>query len=94
MIISLLIILNRNRMSSITQVLHTATWIYFASRLPDRFIDSPEDVKEVIMTDINHLVQESRNTSSDGTASIFAMRRLQEILRRCLVLLEVIFSPW
>ena len=37
------------------------------------------------MTDINDLVQEFWRTSIDGAdrESIFAMRRLDEILRRC-----------
>jgi hypothetical protein len=59
MIFSLLIIHNHDRTSSITRVLHTTTWDYFTSRLPDRFSHSPKVVKEAIMTDINDLVQES-----------------------------------
>ena len=65
MIFSLSIIHNRDRMSSITRVLHTTTWDYFTHHLPDRFFRSPRVVKEAIMTDINDLVQEFR-TSSDG----------------------------
>ena len=59
---------------------------YFTSHLPDRFCLSPKQVKEVIMTDINDLAQESCRTSSDGDvgASFFAMRRLFEILHTCL----------
>jgi hypothetical protein len=73
-------------MSSVTRVLHTATWNFFNSRLPDRFSRSPKVVKEAIMTDINDLVQEFRRTLNDGTvgASFFAMRRLLEILQGCL----------
>ena len=65
--------------------LHTATWVYFSSRLPYRFIRSPKAVQEAIMTDINALVQEFRRTSRDGAvgASFFAMRRLFGILKRC-----------
>ena len=79
MIISLLIIQNRERMS-ITRVLHTATWS-FLSRLTYRLRYSPRVVKEAIMTDINDLVQELMS-SSDGSvgASFFAMRRVLEIL--------------
>ena len=76
-------------MSSITPVLHTATWNYFTSFLPDRFIRSPEVVKEVIMTDINELVQEFCRTSSDVGASFFAMRYLLEILQQ---IFEVCFD--
>ena len=81
-------------MSSITRVLHTTTWDYFTSRLPDRFIRSPKAVQEAIMTDINDLVQEFWKTSSDGAvgASFFAMRRLFEILQRCFDILEVCFN--
>jgi hypothetical protein len=86
MIFSPLIIYNHDRLSSITRVLHTATWDYFTSRLPYRFIHSPEVVKEAIMADINDLLQEFWRTSTDGTdgESIFAMRRLHEILQQCL----------
>ena len=94
MIISILITHNCDRMSSITRVLHTATWGYFKSRLPYRFIRSPKVVKETIMTDINDLVQEFWKTSSDGAvgASFFAMRRLLEILHRCSDILDVCFD--
>jgi hypothetical protein len=68
-------------MSSITWVLHTTTWYYFTSYLPDRFIRSPEVVKKAIMTDIEDLVQEFSRTSIDE-ASFFAMSRLLEILRK------------
>ena len=94
MIFTLLLIHKHDRGSSITRVLHTATWDYFTSCLPDRFIYSPDEVKEVIMTDINDLVQEFWSTSSDGAASTFATRRLHEILRRCLEVLEVCFFFW
>ena len=81
-------------MSSIPRVLHTTTWNYFTSRLPDRFNGSPEVVKETIMTDINHLVQEFWRTSSDEAvgASFFEMRRLLEILQDCFDNLEVCFD--
>ena len=83
MIFNLLIIHNHDRMSSITQVLHPATWNhYFTFYLPSRFVHSPRVVKEVIMTDINDLVQEFCRTSSDVGASLFAIRRLLEILQR------------
>ena len=84
-IFSLLIIHNHDRMSSITRVLHTTTWKYFTSCLPDRFSRSPEAVQEAIMTDINDLVQEFWTTSSDRAveASFFAMRRLLDILQEC-----------
>jgi hypothetical protein len=86
MIFSLLIIHYRDRISSITRVLHNRTWHYFTTHLPDLFIRSPKVVKEVIMTDINDLVQEFWRTSTDETDgfSIFAMRRLFEILQKCL----------
>ena len=89
MIFNLLIIHNHDRMSSITQVLHTATWNYFTLYLPDRFVRSPELVKEAIMTDINDLVQGFCRTSSDVGASFFAMRRLLEILQ---MIFEVCFD--
>jgi hypothetical protein len=92
MIFNLLIIHNHDRMSSTTRVLHTTTWDYFTSCLPDRFSHSPKSVKEAIMTDINDLVQEFCGTSSDVGASFFAMRRLLEILRRCFNNLEVCFD--
>ena len=86
MIFSLLIIHNYDRRSSITRVLHAATWDYFTSHLPDRFYRSPNVVKEVIMTDIHDLVQEFWRTSTDGAdkKSYIAIRRLHEILGRCL----------
>ena len=81
-------------MPPIPRVPHTATWVYFTSRLPDCFSRSSKAVKEVIMTDINCLVQESWTTSSDEAvgSSFFAMRRLFEILQRCFVILEVCFD--
>ena len=93
MIFSLLIIHNHDRISSITHVLHTTTWDYFASHLPDRFSCSPKVVKEAIMTDINNLVQEFWGTSNDGAAgtSFFAMLRLLEILQECFDIMEVCF---
>ena len=90
MIFNLLIIHNHDRMSSISRILHTTTWDYFTSRLPDHFRHSPKVVKEAIMSEINDLVQDSEfwrtSESSDGAvaASFFAMRRLHEILQRCL----------
>jgi hypothetical protein len=87
MIFGLLILIhNYDRRSSITRVLHAATWDYLTSSLPDHFIRSPKVVKEAIMTDINDLVQEFWRTSTDEAdrESFFAMRRLHEILRRCL----------
>jgi hypothetical protein len=92
MIFSLLIIHDHDRMSS-TRVLHTTTWDHFNKRLANRFIHSPEVVKEEIMRDINDLVQELWTTSSDGVvASFFAMRRLLEILQGCFDSLEVCFD--
>ena len=46
------------------------------------------------MTDINELVQEFLMTSSDGAvgASLFAMRRLFEILQKCFDNLKVCFD--
>jgi hypothetical protein len=78
-----LIIHNHDRMSSITQIIHTTTWRFFTSRLPDCFIRSPKVVKEAIMTDINDLVQELWRTSCDVGTSFFAMSRLLEILQSC-----------
>ena len=86
MIFSLLIIHNYDRRSSITRVLHAATWNYFTSHLLDHFDDSPDVVKEAIMTDIHDLVQEFWRTSTDGAdgESIIAMCRLHKILGRYL----------
>ena len=94
MIFSLLIIHNHCRMSSITQVLHTTTWDYFSSHLPAGFSRSPKVVKEAIMTDINDLVQEFGNISSDGAVgdTFFAMGRLRKILRGCFDIISV-FAP-
>ena len=93
MISSLLIIHNHDRMSSITRILHTTTWDYFTSCLPDLFDHSPKVVKEAIMADINDLIQEFWETSSGGVegASFFAMRRLLRILQECSDILEVCF---
>ena len=86
MISNLLIIHNYDRRSSITRVLHAATWNYFLSDLPNHFMLSPNVVKEAIMTDIHDLVQEFWRTSTDGADGepIFAMCRLHKILGRCL----------
>ena len=96
MIFNLLIIHSHNRMpvSSNTRVLHTAAWDYLTSRLPDRFIRSPNVVKEAIMADINDLVQEFWRTSRDGAdgVSVFAMRSLLKILQRCYGDLKVRFD--
>ena len=96
MTFSLLIIHNHDRMpgSSNTRVLHSATWVYFTSRLPYRFICSPNVLKEAIMTDINDFVQEFWRTSRDGAdgVSVFAMRSLLEILQRCYGDLKVRFD--
>ena len=85
---TLLIIHNRGRMSSITGVLHTTTWVYFTERLASRFILSPNVVKEEIMADINDLVQQFRMSSRDGAVgeSFVAMCRLLEILEVCSVI--------
>ena len=93
MIFSLLNIHNHDRNSSITRVLHTETWDYFTSHLPEHFSSSPKVVKEAIMADINDLVQEFWKTSSGGTVgpSFFEMRRLFEILQKCFDDLEVHF---
>ena len=93
MIFSLLIIHNHDRMSSTTRVpsLHSTTWAYLTSRLPDKFCCSPNAVKEAILTDINDLVQELLETSSDVGASFLAMRRLLMILEKCSNYLEVCF---
>ena len=91
MIFSLLIIHNHSRMSSVTCVLHTAAWKFFTTDLPRRFSLSRKVVVEEIVTDINDLVQEFWRTSSDEAvgASLFAMRRLLEILHQCFNNLEV-----
>ena len=83
MIFSVLIIHNYDRRSSITRVLHAATWNYFILFLPDHFIRSPNVVKEAIMTDIHDLVQEFSTDGADGEP-IIAMCRLNEILGLCL----------
>ena len=94
MTFSLLIIHNRDRMSSITRVLHITTWVYFTEHLAYRFIRSSRDVKGEIMTDINVLVQEFLTSSSHRTvgASILAMRRLLKILQNCFNSLGVCFN--
>ena len=76
---------NHHRVSSITRSLHTVTWVYFTSCLPDIFSRSPIGVKEAIMTDINDFVEEFSGTSSDQAvwASCFALCRLFEFLQRC-----------
>ena len=89
MMFRLLIIHNHDRTSSITQVLHTTTWGYFSSRLPEIFCCSPKVVQEAIITDIDDLVEEFRRTSSDVGASLSAMRRLLDILQN---ILEVCFD--
>ena len=79
-------------MSSITRV-HASTWNYFANSLPDCFIGSPKVVMEEIMTDINDLVQEFQMSSNGASAaSLFAMRRLYEILLECFRLFNVCFD--
>ena len=88
MIFNLLIIHNYDRISSITQDLHTATWLFFISRLPDRFNRSPKAAKQAIMLDIYSLVQDFWSTSSDGAVGVpfFPMRCLLEILEVCSVI--------
>ena len=87
MVFRLFIIHNRDRMSSIirVQILHTTTWDYFTSHLPDRFIRSSKVVKEAIMTDIKDSMQELHRNSSDVVtrASFFEMRCLLKILQGC-----------
>ena len=97
MISGLLIIHNHDRMSSITRV-HTTTWSYFSSRLPESFSRSPKVVKEGIITDIDDLVEEFRRTSSDVGASLFAMYRLlgilQDILEVCFDMISIFAIDW
>ena len=88
MIFGIFIIHNRYRMSSSNRVPHTATWDYFTSHLSDLFMNSPKEVKETIMTDVNDLVQKFWSfwsiSSNDAVgASFFAMRRLLDILQEC-----------
>ena len=85
---------SHDRKSSISRV-HTTTWDYFTKHLADRFINSPEAVKEEIMTDINDLVKDLEFGSPSNRAvqvetSFFAMRssRLLGILLCCFVCLE------
>ena len=79
-------------MSSITRV-HATTWNYFANSLSDRFIRSPKVVQQEIMTDINDLVQEFQTSSNGAIAeSLFAMRRLYEIVLECFHLFNVCFD--
>ena len=94
MIFKVLITHKHDRISSITRVLHTETWVYFTSTLPGLFCCSPKTVKESIMTDINDLVQEFWMTSSDGAvvAPFFEMRRLLGILQKCFDHLDVCFD--
>ena len=81
-----------DRMSSITNV-HATTWNYFANNLSGHFIHSPKVVMEEIMTDINDLVQELQTSSNGAIAeSLFAMRRLYEILLKCFRLFNVCFD--
>ena len=77
-----------------TRVLHPKTWVYFTSRLPERYLCSRKVVKEATMADINDLVREFWRTSSDRDigASFFAMRRLFEILQSCFNNLDVCFN--
>ena len=93
MILILLIVYNQDRMSSITRVLHTATWDYLTSCLSNRFIRAPEVVKEAIMTDINDFAQEFWRISTDETdeETLLAMRHLFKILQKCLDSFEVCF---
>ena len=93
-IFSFLIIHSHDRTSSITRV-HARTWDYFTegleNSLEDLFLNSPEVVKEEIMTDINDLVQGSEfATSINLNGAVFAMRssRLLGILQRCFNSLE------
>ena len=88
----LLIIHNRDRMSSITRVLHTTTWDYFTEQLEFRFRRSPKVVKEEIMADINDLVREFRMSSRDGAIgeSFLAMCRLFKILQVCFDILPLL----
>ena len=79
-------------MSSITRV-HTTTWNYFTDSLEDRFTESPKVVIEEIMTDINDLVQEFQTSSNGAIAeSLFAIRRLYDILLKCFRLINVCFD--
>ena len=79
-------------MSSITRI-HATTWDYFTEYLKDRFIRSPKVVMEEIMTDINDLVRELQTSSNGAIAeSLFAMRRLYEILLKCFPLFNVCFD--
>ena len=82
-----------DRMSSITRVLHSTTWVYFTSRLPVQFSLSQEVVREAIMTDVNDLVQEFWGTSNDGVdgAPLFAMLCLHDILQNALESVDVRF---
>ena len=91
MIFSLLVIHDLDRMFSINQVLHTATWDFFTSHLPNHFGRSPKVVNEATMTEINDLVQDFWKTSSDGVdeESFVPMFRLLEILQKCFRILEV-----
>ena len=78
-------------MSSITHV-HTTTWNYFTNSLAHRLIESPKVVMEDIMTDINDLVQEFQTSSNGAIAeSLFAIRRLYDILLECFRLFNVCF---
>ena len=97
----LLITHNHDSTSSITRVLHTATWDFFTLRLPGHFCSSPKVVKEAIMTDLDNFMTDLDNlvqeefwrTSSDRDVGYvgFAMCRLYDILHRCSNILEVGF---
>ena len=90
MFFTVLVFHSHDRMSSVSRVLHAATWHYLAFHLSDHFSCSPKVVKEAIITDISDLVQEFwRISSSDGAvgALIFEMRRLLKILQVCLKIL-------
>jgi hypothetical protein len=66
------------------QAPHRATWHYFKSYLPAHFMRCPKVVKDAITTDINDLMQQSWQTSTDGV-DIFCppMCRLRQILQVC-----------
>ena len=77
---------NMYRISSTIRVPHRATWDYFKSSLPAYFMRCPKVVKEEITTDINDLMQQFWQISTDEAVDIFslAMCRLREILQVCL----------
>ncbi|KAF8801464.1 hypothetical protein BYT27DRAFT_7147456 [Phlegmacium glaucopus] len=72
------------KIHSTTRLPHSATWDYVTSHLPRRFIASPKQVRDAIMTNINELTQEFWKISNSGAVDVFfpAMFCLMRILKK------------